>query len=248
MADLDIGLLYVTLLNPCAIAATVAMWLAILGWALTSVLHEHSFFASVALRVPRWLVPVVSLGGGLATLVDRWLLFIVGANISLLPFALTMPDRETTDALMQWYHAGPRVWLALAMLGPVVVLICYVLSLLLPSLGMHPEQHRRVVVWVVGALLVVGTVIALVGFGWPIATAYVDPDTLIRSLKVDRALNPQVVAFSPLALLLTISLSVVVAGSKDKQYIGVAGRMAMVVVIVVGIAIAWLIAGRLPAL
>jgi hypothetical protein len=242
---------YMTVLNPCTFAAIVAMWFAILGWAVNSELSGWPFFARVAERIPRWLVPGLSLGGAVATLIDRWVLFFGGVNLSFTLLAVVLVISQSTeswDALELWYHGGTRVWLALAVEGLILVLAYFALPLLLLALRIDRDHHERILMWVVSALLVVALMTVLVGLGRSIVMASLDAARLQGSLEVDYSLNPLLVALSPVALLLAVGLSAWCILSDKSRHVGVAGRIVIIVVIVVATGTAWQIVDHLPTL
>jgi hypothetical protein len=242
------GVLLLVFLNPCAVAITVGLWLTILGWSWNSVLGEWPFFACIAQKLPRRVVPMVSLAGAVATLADRLLGLFAGANILLVPLALLSPSYKTEAALIDWWHTVPRVWLALAVEGPIVLLVYFGLSLILMVLKICPERRRRIVMWTVSALLVIGVATAFVGFGWPIVTAFLNPDSLYESLDVDHSLSPLLATFCPVDLVLAIGLSVWLVKSDDDQHIGVATSVVVVVLLTCAMVVSLIVGNYLVTL
>ena len=234
-----VAVLLIALVNPCAIAVTLGLWLMILGWACTSILDEYPFFASITERLPHRLVPVVSLLGAIGVLVDQWLGIFAGVNILLLPLALFGTDWKTSAALIDWWHAPPRTWFILALEAPLVFAAYFGSNLVLTALKVSKHQHGRITAYVVSVLLILGIVTGIVGFGRPIVTAFVDPDGLRESLDVDAYLSPLLASLFPINLVLAIGLSFVLVRASDDKRVGVVGSATIVVLIAVAIIAAW---------
>jgi hypothetical protein len=192
--------------TPLAIAATVGLWLALLGWlGLPIVLEWLRVPDDTSKKVIRVVTSVSSWAGIVAVLVVYYLVLLGGVQ-HFNPWPLLNVDDETASALFEWWSLAPLVWLILAVEGPLVLLASYGLPFALRLLGEDADHNRRITEIVRNVLLLTGVLIGLAGHGWPIWTAVVEPESLRGHIELGHSLSPLLLSFAPLNLVLIISL------------------------------------------
>jgi len=215
--------------TPPAIAATVGLWLALLGWfGLPVVLEWLRVPDDASKKVIRFVTPVSSWAGIVGVLFVYYLgLF---GDIRVNPWTLLNVDDATATALFEWWFLAPLVWLILAVEGPLVLLASCGLPSILRLLRGDVSHNRRITEIVRNVLLLIGVLTGLVGHGWPVWTAIVEPASLWEHTKLGHFLSPLLLSFTPLNLVLVVSLPDWLRMANDKRA-GVAKGIAAALII-----------------
>jgi hypothetical protein len=216
--------------TPLAIAATVGLWLALLGWfGLPVVLEWLRVPNDASKNIIRFVTPVSSWTGIVAVLVVYYLVLLGGVQ-QINPWALLNVDDGTASALFEWWSSAPLVWLILAVEGPLVLLASHGLPSVLRLLGEDASDSRRITEIVRNVLLLIGVVVGVIGHGWPVWIAIVEPDSLREHIKLGHFLSPLLLSFAPLNLVLVISLPDWLKMANDERA-GVAKGIAVAMII-----------------
>jgi len=228
-------------LGPPAIAVTFGLWLALLGWlGLPLLLKWLRVPADATRRVVRFVTPVSSWAGSVAALVVYYLGLFGDINVN--PWTLLNLNDATLTALFEWWFLIPLVWLVLTVEGLLVLLVYFGLPSALRLLGGAASHNAHYITGrAVNVLLLIGILAGLVGHGWPIWTAIVEPRSLWEHTKVGHFLSPLLCSFAPLNLVLMVCLPGWLKVDSD-EHAGIAKG------IVVGVVIAGLVGSILSTL
>lgn len=222
----------VVLLAPLAVAAVQGLWLTLLGWlGLPLLLGQLRVSTDSSRRIVRTATPIASL-------------VVVGATLAIyylgpFPWELFDVDALIAGTLLDWVAGPPLIWSVLAVLGPLAVISCLPSTLGLP--GGAAQGSRRVAGIVMSTLLLIGLCICLVGHGWPISIAIVDPNGLRDRMRSDHFLSPVLFCFAPLNLVAAVLLPRWLKLPSDK-------RLRIAKGIAIAMAVAGVLGGVLSAL
>lgn len=192
-------------ISPFTIAAVAGLWLALLSQlGLPSLLQQLRVPTSIAQRVIRFIAPAMSWGGAAAVLAIYYLAFFGATNMN--PWKIVDIDNTTANALVEWWFLTPLVWSVLAIEGAVTLIIHFGLPAFLEQRG-GTVSYERITRYTVNTMLIVGILTGLIGIGWPIRTAFVDPESLWGHTKLGHSLSPLLVCFCPMTLVFMACLS-----------------------------------------
>jgi hypothetical protein len=242
------AMLLLVVLNPFAVATTVGLWLTLIGWVWNSVLCKWRFLTPAARKITGRTIVLVSWIAAAGILVNHWLGLLSGFNILLFPLILLSPSYKTSAVLTDWWYTVPRVWLALAVEGALVLSTYCELPTILAILKINPDRRRFFMIWTLVALLVIGIITGVIGFALPIGTAFIAPDTLDRSLDLDYFSSLRLIPFCLVNLILAIGLSVWLIKANDDQRLGVRWRAGIGALVLVAVVVAWVAGNYLSTL
>lgn len=192
-------------LAPLAIAAILGLWLTLLGWLGLPVLLEWLRVPiDAAKRIVRFATPVAS-WAGIAVVLVVYYPCIFG-DTCVFSWVFLNLDDSTAGALLDWVASPPLVWSVLAVEGPLVLFVQFGLAPVLGLLGRAADHNTRVTGHAVNIVLLIGILTGLVGHGWPIWVAIVEPHSVWEHTKVGHFLSPLLYSFAPVNLVLMICL------------------------------------------
>ncbi len=218
------------ILVPLAIAATFGLWLALLGHFGLPIILKRLRAPDNSVKGPMQLAISVMSWAGIVAMLLVYYLGLSDVNVN--PWTLFISNGTTLAALHDWWFLTPLVWLALATIGPLVLLVHFGARPIFRLVDENLSGNQRITGIVTYVLLMIGVVVGLVGHGWPVWTAIVAPHRLWESTKLGHFLSPLLLPLGLVNLVLVTCLSGWLRTPDDRR-----GAIAK------GILIAMLVAG-----
>jgi hypothetical protein len=229
------------LLVPFAISATVGLWLTLWGSTGLSMRSRRQNSMGISKIVIRTTVVVLAWVGAVAILIDYLLLIFRGHSTILSLCLLPSHNSRTAAVLDKWWSAAPVFWHALAIEGPFVLLVQLGLPAILSVTSMKEKRVKRIIRYAEAALLFMGLLTLLLGYGWSVWIASSSPNILWKYTKLGFSSSPILLSLCPLNLALAIGLSIklAVAGKKPigmsiGASIALAIAAAMIIALTIG--------------